>query len=134
MNQGLVDHVTERYRGTVIEVGIGETTATAERLDEEPALTVVTTDVAPRAVDGPRFVQDDVTEPDIDVYRDATLVYALRPPPELHRPIAAVADRVDADAIVVPFGNDSVAVPYEQVSTSDGTTVLRLETAASRDE
>jgi hypothetical protein len=132
-HEGLVRHVAEEYEGRVVEIGVGERTTVAERLAREPHFDVIATDVSGTEIAGdgpagPRFVRDDVTDPDIDVYREAALLYAIRAPPELHRPIADLAAAVDADAIVVPFGNDTVTVPHRLTSV-DGTPLYRLDTS-----
>lgn len=130
MSEALARHIAATYDGLIVEIGVGERPELAERLAREPHLDVVATDVEPRSVDAARFVRDDVTDPDLDVYRDAAAIYSLRPPPELHRPIARLAGRVDADAIVVPFGNDTVTVDHRVVA-SDGASFCLLETSNS---
>lgn len=125
MTEAFASHVTEEFVGTVVEIGVGERDAVAEQLATEPHLDVIATDVTERSLDGPRFVRDDVTDPDPAIYRDASLVYALRPPPELHRQIARLADMVDAEALIVPFGNDTIPAPHRQIAV-DGATVYRL--------
>jgi uncharacterized UPF0146 family protein len=122
------DALAERLRpyGRAVEVGVGGNPAVARRLAER-GLAVTATDVHHRDVpDGVRFVRDDVTDPDLPVYRGADVVYALNLPPELHRPVRTVARRVDADCLFTTLGGDppAVAVTPEQVS---GDTVYHVD-------
>ncbi|WIV65769.1 UPF0146 family protein [Natrialbaceae archaeon AArc-T1-2] len=98
----------------LVEVGVGNRPAVAAELVERGCV-VTATDVHPRETsDGVTFVEDDVVEPEIDVYADADAIYALNLPPELHRPTLAVARRVDADCWFTTLGGDQPAVPVER--------------------
>jgi hypothetical protein len=98
----------------VVEVGIGHRTAIATDLAER-GVPVTATDVHERAVpDGVTFVCDDVTDPDRGVYADATAIYALNCPPELHRPALDLARAVDAALLFTTLGGDPPAVPVER--------------------
>ncbi|WP_267642001.1 UPF0146 family protein [Haloarchaeobius amylolyticus] len=102
-----------RYE-TVVEVGVGHRTDVAAGLAER-GVRVTATDVYDRPVpDGVRFVRDDVTDPDLAVYRDADAIYALNVPPELHRPVWDVAKRVGADFVFTTLGGDQPAIPVER--------------------
>jgi uncharacterized UPF0146 family protein len=98
----------------VVEVGIGHRTAVASAL-LAAGVAVTATDIRERPVpDGVRFVRDDVTDPALGVYDGADAVYALNCPPELHRPLATLARRVDADCHFTTLGADPPAVPVER--------------------
>ncbi|MFC7213924.1 UPF0146 family protein [Saliphagus sp. GCM10025334] len=100
----------------LLEVGIGRRTAVAEAL-VEAGCAVVATDVHPRETpEGVRFVIDDVTDPDLELYADADAIYALNLPPELHRPALEVARAFDADFLFTTLGGDPPLVPVERVS------------------
>nr|WP_188872580.1 UPF0146 family protein [Halarchaeum rubridurum] len=106
--------LVERERPRVVEVGIGRETAVAAALAER-GCPVVATDVYERETpDGVRFARDDVTTPALDVYAEAAVVYALNCPPELHRPLRAVARDVDAACAFTTLGGDPPAVPVER--------------------
>jgi len=83
---------------------------------------VTATDVTEREVpDGVAFVVDDVTDPDRSVYEGADAVYALRCPPELQRPLLAVAESVDAACYFTTLGGDPAVVPAEPLTVASGT-------------
>ena len=93
-----------------IEVGIGNRPGVARAL-ADTGVAVTATDIVKRAVpDGVRFVRDDVTNPDPGVYADADVVYALNCPPELQRPLVAVARGADARWAFTTLGGDPAVV------------------------
>lgn len=57
------------------------------------------------------FVRDDITQPELTVYRGADLVYARNLPPELQRPTWAVARAVNADCAFTTLGGDPAFGP-----------------------
>jgi uncharacterized UPF0146 family protein len=107
-NAGLVDRLA-RY-DEVVEVGVGNRPNIAARLAER-GCAVTATDVYDREPPaGVRFVRDDVTDPDASVYRGADVVYALRCPPELQRPLVEAAQRAGAACLFTPLGGDPAVV------------------------
>ncbi len=111
----IADFIAGRYEGKVVEVGIGRYHCVAKRL-AEMGFKVVATDLKFVEVPEPiEFKVDDVFDPNINIYSGASLVYSLRPPPELYEPIVSVAKAVNADCLIRPFGNefgDGVLVNY----------------------
>lgn len=98
----------------VVEVGVGRRPDVASALADR-GVRVTATDVTPRTVpESVAFVLDDVTVPDPDIYADADAVYALDLPPELHRPVAAVAREQDAEFVFTTLGGDEPAIPVER--------------------
>lgn len=98
----------------VVEVGVGRRPDVASALADR-GVRVTTTDVTPRTVpESVAFVLDDVTVPDPDIYADVDAVYALDLPPELHRPVAAVAREQDAEFVFTTLGGDEPVIPVER--------------------
>ncbi|WP_284012289.1 UPF0146 family protein [Halobaculum litoreum] len=89
---------------------------------------VTATDVVARDVPaGVGFVRDDLVaaaarEDPGDAYR-ADCVYALNVPPELHRPLATVARRVDAACCFTTLGSDPPAVDATPLALDGGDTL-----------
>ncbi len=102
----LADYIARNYRGKVVEVGIGWYWDVAISLSKR-SFDVVATDIREiPAEGGVRFVIDDVTKPNIEIYRGASLIYSIRPPPELFEAIRRTARAVGADALVKPLHNE----------------------------
>ncbi len=103
---GLAEYVRAKYPAgaRVVEVGVGRCPDVALLLKDHFDLTC--TDVADPGIPGIRFVRDDIFRPDQRLYRDAVLVYAVRPPPDLQPAIAKVAAAAGADLIIRPFSSE----------------------------
>lgn len=102
--------ISENYPSAekIVEVGVGGTPRALEVLREElPGCELVATDV--REVSTPEgviFRSDDVTDPEVDIYRDADLIYSIRAPVEFYSPILELADEVGADVLVKPASSE----------------------------
>jgi uncharacterized UPF0146 family protein len=53
-------------------------------------------------------LQDDITHPDLKIYKNAKLIYSIRPPEELHPHLMKLAEKVGADLIIKPLSTDSI--------------------------
>jgi len=110
-----------------VEVGIGRRPEIAGRLTER-GVDVVATDVGRRETPpGVAFAREDVTDPDPSRYGAADVVYALRCPPELQRPLREAARLGDADCFFTTLGTDPAVVPVDP-ETLDGVTLFRVRT------
>lgn len=58
---------------------------------------------APEEVD---LVRDDITDPEMDVYRGTDLLFSLRTPMELYPFLEAVAREVESDLMVKPVSSE----------------------------
>jgi len=101
----IVDYIAKNYSGKVVEVGIGYNWTVAKELKKR-GFYVVATDIKPIDIDEIEFYIDNVMEPELKIYEGASLVYSIRPPPEIVPYIVAVANAVKADCLVRPFAND----------------------------
>ena len=111
-----------------VEVGIGRRPDVARSLAAR-GVTVTATDVHDRPTpEGVRFVVDDVTDPTLEHYRDADVVYALNCPPELQRPLVDLARRVSAACYFTTLGADPAVVPVSRESIP-GETLFRASGA-----
>lgn len=69
-------------------------------------LDVVVTDVNDRNYSGIRFCRDDIFAPDIEIYKNTSLLYSIRPPIDIQEAMAKTAKEVGADLLIRPFGNE----------------------------
>jgi len=105
----------------VVEVGVGRRPGVAAALAER-GVDVTATDLRDRSTpEGVRFVRDDVTDPDLAVYRGADAVYARHCPPELQRPVRDLARTVGATVLFTTLGGDPALVEGHRVNAGDGT-------------
>ncbi len=103
---GLAEYIARNYKGKVVEVGVGHYFEVAKILAKN-GLDVYTTDIkdvkTPKEV---RYFIDDIRLPRIKIYEGASLIYSIRPPPELFESIRAVSQKVSADCIIKPLYGD----------------------------
>ncbi|XGI83486.1 UPF0146 family protein [Halorutilales archaeon Cl-col2-1] len=114
------EFIESKYTGKVIEVGVGRQTEVAEYLGScdgiEVTVTDIDTEAKNEAPDGLDFAVDDVTDPDMRVYDDASVIYSVRPPYELHSALKEVAEAVETDLLVVPLADETPRHGFELVS------------------
>jgi len=99
-------YVADNYSHAV-EVGIGRNTEAAQILSGTGKL-LCSTDVKKIPVpEDLSFVIDDVFSPDISLYREADVIYAIRPAIEMIPPLIGLAEIVNCDLIVYHLGFES---------------------------
>jgi uncharacterized protein len=100
------EYIINNYKRAdkIVEVGAGSFLEVALTLKEHLKMDIMVTDVKP----GEEITRDDIRHPDLKIYDGAALIYAIRPPEELHPHLVDVAERVSADLIIRPFSTDSI--------------------------
>lgn len=90
----------------IVEVGVGKFHMVGSILQENLNTTIVLTDIKPSSS---KIVQDDICNPDLKIYKGSSLIYSIRPQPELQPYIIDVAENVGADIIIKPFSTEFVS-------------------------
>jgi hypothetical protein len=115
-DQALAEFIARNYSGKVVEVGIGLFYEVALCLKEK-GLKVVATDIVEAFADtyeyvfegeDIEFIIDDITKPDLGIYKGASLIYSIRPPQELWSALAEVSRQVGVDLLIRPLGSEYV--------------------------
>jgi uncharacterized UPF0146 family protein len=101
----LAEYIARHYPDAkkIVEVGVGKIPDAAVELSRLlPSCEVIVTDIAqpPELPSKIKFLRDDITNPNLQVYQGASLIYAIRPPPELNPYLLKVARAVNADLII----------------------------------
>jgi uncharacterized UPF0146 family protein len=102
----IIQHYSHANR--IVEVGVGRFNPVALDLQRRLKVNIIMTDIKPCHQ---QVVQDDITHPDLKIYKNAELIYSIRPPEELHPYLQQVAEDVGADLIIKPFSTDSINTP-----------------------
>lgn len=97
-------YILKNYVNKVVEIGVGSRPHVALALKDR--LDIVVTDIKDQEYAGVRFCRDDIFCPDIGIYRNATLIYSIRPPIDIQEAIAKTAKLVGADMLIRPFSNE----------------------------
>ncbi|WP_295611223.1 UPF0146 family protein [uncultured Methanobrevibacter sp.] len=89
----------------IAEVGVGKFDQIANRLSENENITLIKTDILPKDA---TVIKDDITNPNIDLYRDTDIIYSIRPPSELQPHLVNLALEVDSQLIIKPLTNEDL--------------------------
>lgn len=100
----LADYIINHYTGKVVEIGIGRNPEVATFLNKY--LEVIVTDIRYYFYDFLRFIQDDVFNPDLSIYKNASLIYSIRPPIDIQNAIAKLAKQVGSDLIIRTYATE----------------------------
>ena len=52
-------------------------------------------------------VLDDISNPNLEIYENADLIYSIRPPFELIPKLASLGKRIGADVLIIPLSEDA---------------------------
>jgi uncharacterized UPF0146 family protein len=101
------DYIITNYRDAslIVEIGVGVFPLVALTLQEHLNMDIIMTDIKPYHNN---VVVDDITSPDLSIYKDATLIYSIRPPEELQKDIKRVSESVGADLIIKPLSTEFI--------------------------
>jgi uncharacterized UPF0146 family protein len=102
--EGLVNYISCKYSNAA-EIGIGHFPDVACALLER-GVKVFATDILPFYYTGLNVFVDDITCPDLSVYKAIDIIYSLRPPPELVSYMIRLARVLTTDLIVKPLSSE----------------------------
>ncbi|OPY53330.1 MAG: hypothetical protein A4E49_01437 [Methanosaeta sp. PtaU1.Bin112] len=106
----LVEFIAENYSGRVVEVGAGYVPEVAQGLQAR-GLDVVLTDKEERLLSGLRVEKDDIFSPRLELYREASLLYSIRPPLEMQLAMGQLAAKIGADVLIRPLMDEVAELP-----------------------
>lgn len=106
----LADFIARNYAKQVTEVGAGHYVDVAQELSAR-GLLVVLTDREERLLAGLKVEKDDIFSPRLELYRDSSLIYSIRPPLEMQLAMGEVAARIGADVLIRPLMDEVAELP-----------------------
>ena len=92
----------------IAEIAVGKFNQVAQRLSEEENITIIKTDINPN---DSSVIKDDITNPNVDLYKDVDIIYSIRPPSELQPYIVKLAQEIDSQLIIKPLTNEDLNTP-----------------------
>ena len=100
------DYIVSNYGNAplIVEIGVGTFQEVARNLKSHHKLNIIMTDIKPSH----DIIQDDICHPNLKIYKDAQLIYSIRPPEELHPCLVKVAKSIKSDLIIKPLSTDSI--------------------------
>ena len=89
----------------IAEVGVGKFDRIANFLSEKDNITLIKTDIAPK---DETVIKDDITKPNMNLYKDIDIIYSIRPPSELQPYLVHLAMEIDSQLIIKPLTNEDL--------------------------
>ena len=89
----------------IAEIAVGRFDKIADNLDSRDNITLIKTDIAPK---DETVIMDDITKPNLDLYKDMDIIYSIRPPSELQPYIVKLALEIDSQLIIKPLTNEDL--------------------------
>ncbi len=92
----------------IAEVGIGKFSQIADILQKEDNITLIKTDILPADA---TVINDDITNPNLELYNDVDIIYSIRPPSELQPYLVKLAQMIGSQLIIKPLTNEDLNTP-----------------------
>lgn len=92
----------------IAEVAVGRFDKIANVLSEKENITLIKTDILPK---DSTVILDDITNPNMDLYRDVDIIYSIRPPSELQPHLVKLARKIGCQLIIKPLTNEDLNTP-----------------------
>ena len=120
--EDIVDFITSNYSNAkkIVEIGVGNLPSVAIPVKKRLAsTTIIVVDIDGAKIreieqEHPELVamKDDVFRPEYAIYRGASLIYAIRPPPELIPAISNLSMTVNADVLIRPLSSEETGFNF----------------------
>ncbi|MBQ2666271.1 UPF0146 family protein [Methanobrevibacter sp.] len=92
-------------RVKIAEIGVGKFDKISDELSKHENITVIKTDILPK---DSTVIEDDVTNPNLDLYDGVDIIYSIRPPGELQPYLVRLAQKTDSQLIIKPLTNEDL--------------------------
>lgn len=89
----------------IAEIAIGKYDRIAEILSSKQNITLIKTDILPK---DSTVIKDDITKPNLELYRDIDIIYSIRPPSELQPYLVKLAQEIGSQLIIKPLTNEDL--------------------------
>lgn len=89
----------------IAEIAVGRFDRIADYLAAHDNITLIKTDISPK---DETVIKDDITNPNMDLYRDADIIYSIRPPSELQPYLVKLAVEIGSQLIIKPLTNEDL--------------------------
>ena len=93
---------------TIAEIAIGKFDKISQMLSKKENITLIKTDISP---DNESIIKDDITNPNLELYKDVDIIYSIRPPSELQPYLVKLAEKINAMLIIKPLTGEDLNTP-----------------------
>ena len=95
----------EKNPTKICEIGVGKFTQVFDYLNKKDNVEIIKTDISPN---DSSVIKDDVTKPDLKLYKNLDIIYSIRPPSELQPHIIDLALKTNTKLIIKPLFNEDI--------------------------
>ena len=92
----------------IAEIAVGKFDMICDMLSERENITLIKTDISPA---NESVIKDDITNPNLDLYRDVDIIYSIRPPSELQPHLVNLSRKINAMLIITPLTGEDLNTP-----------------------
>ncbi len=105
--KNFTDYIIENYNKNnhIIEIGVGKVLTPSQIIEKELSINIKLIDIHPT---NEKIIKDDITKPNLKLYKDADLIYSIRPPEELQQDLVQLAKKINADLIIKPLSTEEI--------------------------
>lgn len=91
----------------IVEIAVGKFDGVYQYLNKNEHITIIKTDISPNDNE---VIKDDITNPNLKLYKDADILYSIRPPSELQPYIEELSQKVNGIFIIKPLCNEDLNI------------------------
>lgn len=97
--------ITDKRPLKIAEIGVGKVDIVYQYLKKQDQVDIIKTDIRPA---DESVIKDDITNPNLDLYKDVDIIYSIRPPSELQPYLVKLKDLTNAKLIIRPLFNEDL--------------------------
>lgn len=107
----------------IVEVGVGSFVKVARNLQKYLNKDIIMTDIKPYHKE---IIEDDITQPDLKIYKGTDLIYSIRPPTELHPYLVDLAGIINSDLIIKHLSTEFINISRINLKKSENKNEFKL--------
>lgn len=96
----------------IVEIAVGKFDGVYQYLKRNENIEIIKTDILPN---DDEVIKDDITNPNLELYENANIIYSIRPPSELQPHIERLSQKVDGTFIIKPLCNEDLNISSHKV-------------------
>lgn len=89
----------------IIEIGIGQYYDISDYLSSKQDVNIKRIDINPSRDD---IIQDDISNPNMEIYENSDILYSIRPPYEIQSYLMNLAEKLDCELIIKPLTGEEL--------------------------
>lgn len=91
----------------VAEIGVGKFDKVYDYLNSKNNIEIIKTDISPN---NPTVIKDDITCPNLELYKNIDVIYSIRPPSEIQPYLIKLKDKTNSTLIIKPLFNEDLNI------------------------